>query len=321
MNQRFSVQGLQAPDGMALRAGRWEVGAAGTAPRAVCVLLQGLGEFLEKYDEVAEELNARGFIVISVDWRSQGASERSGRDNRLAHVASFEEYEQDLAILIQKLALPTELPLIALAHSTGAHILLRYLAENKRRIACAALVSPLIDIVIEKYPHWAVRLLTALANFPRPSRRPLPGTDEHDQLYVPFENNRVTSDRARYAQLQEKLKKQPFLRINGPSFGWLRAAFRSIRQVSTKAFAEEIATPLIVYGAGKDRIVKTDRTREYVEWIPKARYVELEEAEHEILMENDSIRNRFWNAFDAFVEKQLAEPRSGFFAARGGDER
>jgi lysophospholipase len=28
------------------------------------------------------------------------------------------------------------------------------------------------------------------------------------------------------------------------------------------------------------------------------------EAEHEILMESDPIRARFWGAFDAFVERQ-----------------
>ena len=320
MNARFKAQGLQVPDGMALRAGRWEPPPE-VQPRAICVLLQGLGEFLEKYDEVAEELNARGFVVISVDWRSQGASERSGRDNRLAHVASFEEYDQDLAILIQKLATPADLPLIALAHSTGAHILLRYLAEHKRRIDCAALISPLLDIVIEKHPPWLVRLLTFVLNLGGASRRPLPGTDEHDQLHVPFERNRVTSDRTRYARLQEKLKKQPFLRVNGPSFGWLGAALSSIRRVGAKDFAEGIATPLIVFGAGKDRIVKTEVTREYVKWLPKASYVELDDAEHEILMETNAVRDRFWSAFDAFIERQLSEPRSGFFAARGGDQR
>ena len=32
-----------------------------------------------------------------------------------------------------------------------------------------------------------------------------------------------------------------------------------------------------------------------------AAYVEFEDSEHEILMENDSIRARFWKAFDAFT--------------------
>ena len=35
--------------------------------------------------------------------------------------------------------------------------------------------------------------------------------------------------------------------------------------------------------------------------LPHARYVEFEDAEHEILMERDDIRARFWREFDAFV--------------------
>lgn len=319
MSAHFTAQGLQAPDGLGLRAGKWEV-PEGVNKRGVCLLLQGLGEFLEKYDEVADELTARGFTVISVDWRSQGASERGGRDNRLAHVADFEEYDLDLEILIQKLAGPSDLPVIALAHSMGAHILLRYLHTHKRSLHCAALVAPMLDVVTAGHPAWLVNLLSLVLNMFGASQKSLPGTADRDPLALPFEENLVTSDRARYARTQDKLKQQAFLRINGASFGWLHAALRSMRLVRSKSFADEIVTPLIVFGAGKDRIVKTPAIREYVNWLPKAEYVEMTDAEHEILMENDHVRARFWSAFDTFIEKELSESRSGFFAARGGNK-
>ena len=35
--------------------------------------------------------------------------------------------------------------------------------------------------------------------------------------------------------------------------------------------------------------------------MPNGVYVELPDAEHEILMENDGIRAPFWSAFDEFV--------------------
>jgi lysophospholipase len=319
MNERFKAQGLQAPDGLGLRAGKWDV-PEGTKARAVCVLLQGFTEFLEKYDEVAEELNRRGFIVVSVDWRGQGASERGARDVYIGHVSDFAEYELDLAVLFQKLAAPLNLPVIALAHSMGAHVLLRELHANKRRFLCAALVAPMIDIVVEKHPQWLINLLCSILNLRGASKRPLPMTIERDAQSLPFEENRVTSDPERYRSAQSKLKRQPFLRTNGPSFGWLGAALRSIGLVNRKKFADEITTPLIVFGAGKDRVVKTDAIRAYVSWLPNAEYVELEVSEHEILMEKNSIRRRFWTAFDSFVEKQLSGKQSGFFAARGAKQ-
>jgi lysophospholipase len=318
MSGHLKAQGLLAPDGLGLRAGRWEV-PDGVTRKGVCVLLQGLGEFLEKYEEVAGELTARGFTVVGLDWRSQGASERGGRDNRMAHVADFDEYDQDFAILMQRLVEADGLPVIALAHSMGAHILLRYLSAHKRTIHCAALTSPMLDIVTPNYPPFLVTLCSFALNLFGASKKPLPGTAERDPLDVSFEENLVTSDRRRYARTQEILKKQAFLRINGPTFGWLRAALRSMARVRSKSFADEIVTPLLVFGAGKDRIVKTPAIREYVHWLPKADYVEIADAEHEILMENDKTRAEFWRAFDTFIDKELSESRSGFFAARGGN--
>ena len=76
----------------------------------------------------------------------------------------------------------------------------------------------------------------------------------------------------------------------------------------TARFAEAITTPLLVFGAGHDRVTPTPPIREFVKRLPHANYVEIEDAEHEILMENDAIRARFWREFDAFVEARLAEP-------------
>jgi len=39
--------------------------------------------------------------------------------------------------------------------------------------------------------------------------------------------------------------------------------------------------------------------------LPNGRYVEIGDAEHEILMENDSIRHRFWEAFDSFTANYI----------------
>ena len=73
-----------------------------------------------------------------------------------------------------------------------------------------------------------------------------------------------------------------------------------------KDFAEEIPIPLLIVSAGRDRIVINEATRNFVKRLPNAKHVELEDAEHEILMENDAIRARFWAEFDAFTAPLLA---------------
>jgi lysophospholipase len=307
----FRALTLATPDKRHLRGGIWEL-PAGARKRAICVVLNGHTEFLEKYGEVAGELRARGFEVVSLDWRGQGASERRAYGNRAGHVGNFEEYDSDLAALLLQAVEPGQRPLtapvpvIALAHSMGAHILLRFLHEHKRRFTCAVAVSPMLEINTGKHSARTTSLVTSVFNLRKPSTRFVFGIEERDPLDLTFEQNVVTSDRARFERTQAFLRAQPFLRIYGPTFGWLGAALRSMRRMRRKRFAEEITTPLLVFGAGRDRVVRTQAVREFVAHLPKARYVEIEDAEHEILMENDSIRARFWAEFDAFVNQHLA---------------
>jgi lysophospholipase len=309
VTETFRTATAITPGKLHLRAGIWDV-PSGVEPRAICMLLEGQTEFLEKYGEVAGELVARGFTVVSFDWRSQGASERSRAGNRASHVASFEDYDSDLAAVMMHVVEPLlrakALPVIGLAHSMGGHLLLRYLHEHPRRFAAAALVAPMLEIETGKYSPEVAALVTRLLNLRKPSMRFVLGAEGRDPLHAPFEGNLLTSDKARFERTKAFLKKQPFLRVYGATFGWLGAALRSCRQLMRAGFAEEIATPVLLCGAGKDRVVKTKAVRDYAKRMPKARYVEIEEAEHEILMETDAIRARFWAEFDAFMDMQLA---------------
>jgi lysophospholipase len=304
----FRVLTVMPPDKHHLRAGVWDL-PEGVTRRAICVVLHGMTEFLEKYGEVADELLSRGFTVASFDWRSQGASERRRAGNRASHVGHFEEYDKDLAAFLMQTVEPLQgnerVPLIVLAHSMGAHILLRYLHEHHRRFAAAVLVVPMLDIHTQPYSQRVTRAVTMALNLRRPSTRLLFGSEERDPLHAKFEDNRTTSDRHRFERTRTLLKEQPFLRVHGPTFGWLSAAFASMRRVMRRGFAEEITTPTLIFGAGKDRIVITQAIRDYAKRIEAARYAEIKDAEHEILMEKDSIRAQFWNEFDAFVNEKL----------------
>ncbi len=306
----FHAQTVLTPDQRQLRAGVWEL-PQGAALRGICVLLNGHTEFLEKYGEVAGELCARGFHVVSLDWRGQGASDRQVYGNRAGHVGQFEEYDLDFSALLLQIVEPfqrslaTPLPVMALGHSMGGHILLRQLHDHPRRFVCAVLCAPMIEIHTGSHSATLVALVTSLINIYRPSKRFIFGVEERDPLELHFEDNVVTSDRGRFERNQNLLKKQPFLRIYGPTFGWLGAAFRSMRRITRKSYAEDIITPLLVFGAGQDVVVHSDAIRALCQRLPNARYVEIQEAKHEILQERDEIRHQFWSEFDAFVGLHL----------------
>jgi alpha-beta hydrolase superfamily lysophospholipase len=54
-------------------------------------------------------------------------------------------------------------------------------------------------------------------------------------------------------------------------------------------------------GAGRDRVVSLRAQRRMVARLPRARYVEILRARHEILMEKDTFRSAFWDYFDGFM--------------------
>ena len=190
----------------------------------------------------------------------------------------------------------------------GAHILLRFLHDHPRRFAGAVMIAPMFGVETRPYSPQFTKWVTFLLNLRRASSRLIFTIEDRDPLTLAFEDNQVTSDRARYERNRALLKAQPFLRIYGPTFGWLRAAFQSMRRMEKSGFAEAISTPLLIIGAGRDRLITNAATREFVKRLPNATYVEFEESEHEVLMESDAIRARFWSEFDAFVNARLSEP-------------
>ena len=303
MRTRF----IASRDGRRLRTASWDHSPAGPR-RGTCAIFDGQTEFIEKYEEVAGELAARGFAGAVLDWRGQGGSDRTLADPLKAHVGDFSEYDDDLwAFMDAVVGSLAEEPPLALAHSMGAHILLRALRARPRAFSGAILTAPLLRPDTRGIPGWLVRAVCRAHVRGGLAQRFVWGMDGRDPLDMRFEDNRVTSDRARFARAQTLLKEAPELRLAGPTWGWLEAAYRSMAQMMTPGFAEAVPTPCLVLGAGRDRIVSTEAVRRFANRLPQGTYVELPEAAHEILMETDSIRARFWAAFDAFAGRGVSK--------------
>jgi lysophospholipase len=291
-----------ARDGRRLRYGVFE---PQTPQRQVCVLLTGQTEFFEKFREVIGELTGRGFTVATFDWRGQGGSERALADPLKCHVGDFAEFDADLHAFMDRIvAKRTQTPPLVLAHSLGSHLALRALHDHPGLFRAAVLVAPMLDISTRGYPGWLTRAITALYTRTGKAEMFAWGMAERDPFLITFECQLCTSDPGRFERTQAFLRDHPDLRLAGPTWGWIDAAFRSMAETAAPGYAEAIRAPTLIVGAGKDRIVKTDATRRFAARLPAGRYVEFANAEHEILMERDALRARFWTEFDTFVKKE-----------------
>lgn len=289
-------------DGRKLRAALWQ--ATRGPVRGTVIILQGRGEFIEKYFEVIADLRRRGFAVAIFDLRGQGGSERVLSNPHKGHVVAFTEYDRDLAIFIDEIVRPSlPEPFIGLGHSLGGNILLRGAQDEASPFSRMILLSPMIDIdermLGAKRPLAKAYASTAgMLGFATAYVRG--GTDQPNDLAA-FENNRLTSDYVRWSRVKSIIEAAPDLALGAPTVGWLRAALRSCAMLSRPDYPKYVCVPMMLFAAGADRVVSTKAIEDFAVDLKSGGHVLMPGARHEILQETDAIRQRFWAAFDAYM--------------------
>jgi lysophospholipase len=295
-----SLDTIETGDGATIRYGIWK--SSRRPGHGSVFVLAGRKEFLEKYAETIGDLNRRGYDVCSFDWRGQGLSSRLLPDRLKGHIESYDQYLVDLNRVYELAAsrMPA-VPYIVLAHSMGAHIALRYFLDHPQHFDRAVFTAPMIDIYLKPYPRWLVRAMVRWAVAVKRTGDFMPGGNIHSNLHHPFEGNKLTADPVRFQIDKQAVAANPDLAVGGPTFGWLAATFDSIRFLQQSGTAERINLPLLMVSAANDRIVCNRAIRSICRRIRNCKTVEIKDARHEILMETDSIRDRFWKQFDDFV--------------------
>jgi lysophospholipase len=131
------------------------------------------------------------------------------------------------------------------------------------------------------------------------------GSDHPIEL-DPFEENLLTSDRDRYNRNRLVLEAAPSLGLGSPTIAWLRAALRSIARLTSPDYPLKVEVPLLLFAAGMDQIVSTTAIEEFAVRLKVGTHVLIPQARHEILQEADEVRQRFWAAFDAYLDVNSA---------------
>jgi lysophospholipase len=283
---------------------RWGVAPAADSPaRGTVLFLNGRTEYMEKYVEVVEELNQRGFEVYSCDWRGQGLSDRMLADSQKGHVACFEDYLDDLDQLMAIIQLRrAPAPFVVLGHSMGGHLAIRFLERYPDVFVRGILTSPMIDIQLPGFlPRSLLRWLARTATRKGLQGAYVPGAGGFNARDRRFEGNSLTSDRNRFERNVAMIERDPRLAIGGVTYGWLDAAMQSIDRVVAPAFARSLRVPLLMVTAAEEQIVCRRAQEDFCRHAFDCRIVCIEGARHELLVETDARRALFWSAFDRFV--------------------
>lgn len=274
-------------------------------PRGSVVVSPGRTEPIEKYFEVVEDLLARGFAVLVHDWRGQGLSHRALPDRLKGHAAGFADFLADYSALLDHFEARLPRPWIALGHSMGGCLTLMALAHGQaRRFEAAILSAPMLGLQTPGRPKRAVRALAwAMARAGKAGDYIL--GDPGDPYGEAFEGNIITHDARRFRRARAQVEANRDLALGPGTWGWLDFAFSASAWLKRDRRVAAVAIPVVVLGAGEEKLVDNADQRQVVARLPKGRWLEVPGSYHEILQETDDIRAIFWREFDALAAAVL----------------
>jgi len=282
-----------------------------SVPDAVVVCLPGLSEFTEKYYEVAHTCLDMNLAFWVLDWPGQGRSDRYIEGSQKRHAQSYEIEVERLHDFIQGYIKHSSvhpdvgrIPMAMLGHSMGANIGLRYLEQYPHTFECAAFSAPMFGVKALNGIPFAEDILSLL-NMVMPKSYIWGGGDWHKKMRKKKSQTVFSHDPIRGKVHDEWCDADPALKIGSPTFGWIYQAAKSCGILRSKNFLSRINTHCFIAIAGKESIVDNYDIAHVVANLQNANMLEFQDSAHEILMESDSVRDKFFSEFHKLIDKTI----------------
>lgn len=266
--------------------------------RGRLLFVNGRGDFIEKYLETYAHFQAQGWDVTTFDWRGQGGSRGPGEEKAWR---GFDILVDDLDALIGDWRAAGPGPHVVLGHSMGGHLLLRTIIDRKPALDAAILTAPMLEVNSAPIP---IRIAPDIADtmyWLGLGRVPMWKTPPSMLAPGGRRNRNLTASRERYGDELYWWSVEPAYNLGPPSFGWMRAAFRSRAATFTPEKLRAVDLPMLIVAAEKDRLVSAAAIREAAALLPHVDLEMMPDARHEILRDADDVRDRALARIDAFL--------------------
>lgn len=240
-----------------------------TRPRAIVLIVHGLGEHAGRYQHVAEQLMRWGFMVCAYDQRGHGESGGARGDvpqentllDDLAEVVDFSR-GRCLQLINEAspeggtpgLGLTAVPPLILLGHSLGGLVASRFVALGIRPVEGLVLSSPALDAglgVLQKLAlAVAHRVAPALAvpNGLNPEHLSHDPEVIRQYLADPLVHNKITARLASFIQNGGPPTIDAAARWRTPTVLMYAGADKLVRPAGSRTFAERATGPEVTRG-------------------------------------------------------------------------
>jgi lysophospholipase len=209
-------------------------------------------------------------------------------------------FVSDFRALLDRFEARLPKPWINLSHSMGGALTTMALLDGERRFAGSLLSAPMFGLNTGRFPTFIARRVTWFA-----ARYGFAGA------LVPIGEApgvRLTHDEARERLWRSQYEAYPDLQLGGFTWGWLDAAFHTVGRLGRDRRLKDIDHPVVVLAAEFEDLVSNQASAAVAGRIPKGRFLEVEGAFHELLMETNPIRERVWAEFDVLADQVTPRP-------------
>jgi len=286
----------KCPDNTRIRVALWKGGDKETV-----LIFPGRTEYIEKYGPVVREFLTRGYSVAVIDWRGQGLSDRHPTRPQMGWVVDFSDYQQDIEqmlLAVEDGGLPKAT--VLLTHSMGGAIGLRALL-NRLNVEKVIFSAPMWGIFVEPQLRLVANLVSKFSLKLGLGSRYIPSAGPNNYVEKQkFKGNVLTNDAETYKWLQSHLAAHPQLGLGGPSCQWYNRSVSEMIDIRKNAPASH---EVLVFLGSNEAIVDKEAIREIMARWPNGKLVDVEAAQHEILMEEPHVLKQFWEETDAFLAK------------------
>ena len=217
-------------------------------PRAVVLIVHGLGEHAWRYDALAQRLNEWGFAVRGYDQRGHGDS-GGARGVLPRDDALMDDLHEVLEDTRRHIAQPWACPLILLGHSMGGLLAATWVLRGFTPVDGLVLSSPALDAGIGPLRRQLIALLHRWA----PNLALSNGLDPRHISHDPAVVDAYRRDNRVHNRISARLAR--FIDVNG------RAVV---------AAAPQWSVPTLLLYAGADRLVRPEGSRAFAARAPRA---------------------------------------------------
>lgn len=298
----LTIDYIDGADGHRLRYAFHDTG--GQATHQV-IFTPGHTEFIEKYHEVMRNLADRHIRFVIIEPVGYGGSDRLVDNSEKAVIPGYRQDVENLAHFIGSILEQSDLPTILAGHSRGGFILAKYLTDTTSlpdRVTKAVLFSPMFAIDHHlPGPDWMKsclrRHIKKRAVDPETCFDYLPGQGDYHPSPMPV-LKKLSSDPTRRLIQPAYETARPDIRIGGITYQWMDESLNATNRFDPAELIE-INLPITLTWGDQDRVVDTRLFNQLQSMITDHGHSDgqltlhpFPNAQHELLMERDEIRNR-----------------------------